>query len=98
MASEFGIKFNPIKTGFVHNLSLEMMETNQTNSTPYPNIPPILESDDREYHDAGITSTVSVAGHPLHPVLIVFPIAFLVGAAGTEAKILAGGRKIAPEM
>ncbi len=60
------------------------METNQRNSTPYPNIPPILESDDTEYRDPGITSTVSVAGHPLHPVLIVFPIAFLVGAAGTD--------------
>lgn len=84
MASEFGIKLNPIKTGFVQNLSVEIMETNQRNSTPYPNIPPILESDDTEYRDAGITSTVSVAGHPLHPVLIVFPIAFLVAAAGTD--------------
>lgn len=84
MASGFGIKFNLIKTGFVENLSLEIMETNQRNSTPYPNIPPILESDDREYRDAGITSTVSVAGHPAHPVLIVFPVAFLVGAAGTD--------------
>ncbi|MEG5016054.1 MULTISPECIES: DUF2231 domain-containing protein [unclassified Microcoleus] len=60
------------------------METNPRNSTPYPNLPPILESDDTEYRDAGITSTVSVAGHPLHPVLIVFPVAFLVGAAGTD--------------
>jgi len=84
MASEFGIKLNPIKTRFVENLSLEIMETNQRNSTPYPNIPPILESDDTEYRDAGITSTVSVAGHPAHPVLIVFPVAFLVGAAGTD--------------
>lgn len=84
MAIAFGINFNPIKTGFVQNLSVEIMETNQGNSTPYPNIPPILESDDREYRDAGITSTVSVAGHPAHPVLIVFPVAFLVGAAGTD--------------
>jgi uncharacterized membrane protein len=84
MAIAFGINFNPIKTRFVENLSLEIMETNQGNSTPYPNIPPILESDDTEYRDAGITSTVSVAGHPLHPVLIVFPIAFLVAAAGTD--------------
>lgn len=60
------------------------METNQRNTTPYPNIPPILESDDTEYRDPGITSTVSVAGHPLHPVLIVFPVAFLVAAAGTD--------------
>lgn len=60
------------------------METNQRNSTPYPNLPPILESDDREYRDAGITSSVAVAGHPLHPVLVLFPVAFLVGAAGTD--------------
>lgn len=60
------------------------METNQRNSTPYPNIPPILESHDTEYRDAGITSSVAVAGHPLHPVLVLFPVAFLVGAAGTD--------------
>lgn len=60
------------------------METNQRNSTPYPNIPPILESDDREYRDAGITSTLSVAGHPIHPIIVIFPVAFLVGAAGTD--------------
>ncbi|MEG4517591.1 MULTISPECIES: DUF2231 domain-containing protein [unclassified Microcoleus] len=60
------------------------METNPRNSTPYPNIPPILESDDREYRDAGITSTLSVAGHPLHPIIVIFPVAFLVGAAGTD--------------
>lgn len=84
MAIGFGIKLNPIKTVFVQNLSLEIMETNQRNSTPYPNIPPILESDDREYRDAGITSTLSVAGHPLHPVIVIFPVAFLVGAAGTD--------------
>jgi uncharacterized membrane protein len=60
------------------------METNQRNSTPYPNIPPILESHDTEYRDAGITSSVQIAGHPLHPVLVLFPVAFLVGAAGTD--------------
>ncbi|MEG4851194.1 DUF2231 domain-containing protein [Microcoleus sp. B5-D4] len=60
------------------------METNQRNSTPYPNLPPILESDDREYRDAGITSTLSVAGHPIHPIIVIFPVAFLVGAAGTD--------------
>ena len=84
MAIAFGIKFNPIKTVFVQNLSPQIMETNQRNSTPYPNIPPILESDDTEYRDSGITSTVSVAGHPLHPVIVTFPVAFLVGAAGTD--------------
>ncbi|MEG5031573.1 DUF2231 domain-containing protein [Microcoleus sp. AT3-D2] len=60
------------------------METNPRNSTPYPNIPPILESHDTEYRDAGITSSVAIAGHPLHPAIVLFPIAFLVGAAGTD--------------
>ena len=60
------------------------METNPRNSTPYPNLPPILESLDTEYRDAGITSSVAIAGHPLHPVLVLFPVAFLVGAAGTD--------------
>ena len=60
------------------------METNPRNSTPYPNIPPILESHDTEYRDAGITSSVAIAGHPIHPAIVLFPIAFLVGAAGTD--------------
>ena len=33
------------------------METNPRNTAPFPNIPPILETDDREYHDGGIVST-----------------------------------------
>jgi len=28
----------------------------------------------------GVKSTASIAGHPIHPILIPFPIAFLVGA------------------
>ncbi|MCU0546517.1 MAG: DUF2231 domain-containing protein [Oscillatoriaceae cyanobacterium Prado104] len=60
------------------------MATNQRNSTPFPNIPPLLESDDREYRDTGIVSSVSIAGHPLHPVIVIFPVAFLVGAMGTD--------------
>ena len=60
------------------------METNPRNSTPYPNIPPILESDDTEYRDAGITSTLSVACDSIHPIIVIFPVAFLVGAAGSD--------------
>ena len=60
------------------------METNQTDSAPFPNIPPILESLDSEYRDSGITSSINIAGHPIHPVLVIFPVAFLVGAAGTD--------------
>ncbi|MDM9382935.1 DUF2231 domain-containing protein [Chlorogloeopsis sp. ULAP01] len=56
------------------------METQQRNTTPYPNIPAFLESDDREFRDTGVPSTVAIAGHPIHPILVQFPIAFLVGA------------------
>jgi len=65
-----------------------MMETTettqQTTSTPYPNIPPIIESDDREYRDSGVPSTVAIAGHPLHPLSVIFPIAFLAAALGSD--------------
>jgi uncharacterized membrane protein len=61
------------------------METQQTNSTPFPNIPPIIESDDREYRDTGVPSTVTIAGHPLHPLSMIFPIAFLAAALVTDA-------------
>ena len=32
----------------------------------------------------GVKSTVSIAGHPLHPVMIPFPIAFLIGTLVTD--------------
>ncbi len=60
------------------------METTERSTTPYPNIPPIIESDDREYRDTGVPSTVAIAGHPLHPLSVIFPIAFLAGALGTD--------------
>jgi uncharacterized membrane protein len=31
-----------------------------------------------------IPSTASIAGHPIHPMLVPFPIAFLVGALATD--------------
>jgi uncharacterized membrane protein len=52
--------------------------------TQVPSIPPLIESEPRDYEDTGITSTVSVAGHPFHPLLVTFPVAFLVGAAATD--------------
>ncbi|MFN6567589.1 hypothetical protein A6770_16115 [Nostoc minutum NIES-26] len=58
--------------------------TQQTTSTPYPNIPPIIESDDKEYRDSGVPSTVAIAGHPLHPLSVIFPIAFLAAALGSD--------------
>lgn len=60
------------------------METTETTSTPFPNIPPVIESDDREYHDSGVPSTVAIAGHPLHPLTVIFPIAFLAAALGSD--------------
>lgn len=52
--------------------------------TQTPNIPPLIESNEREYRDSGIPSTVAIAGHPLHPLIVTFPIAFLTGAFGTD--------------
>jgi uncharacterized membrane protein len=52
--------------------------------TQTPNIPPLIESDEREYQDSGVPSTVAIAGHPLHPLLVTFPIAFLTAALGTD--------------
>ncbi len=60
------------------------METTEPNSTPFPNFPPMIESDDREYLDSGVPSTVAIAGHPLHPLSIIFPIAFLAAALGSD--------------
>jgi uncharacterized membrane protein len=52
--------------------------------TQTPNIPPIIESDEREYRDTGVPSTVAIAGHPLHPLLVTFPIAFLTSVLATD--------------
>lgn len=52
--------------------------------TQVPNIPPFIESDEREYRDSGVPSTVAIAGHPLHPLIVTFPIAFLTGALATD--------------
>ena len=51
---------------------------------PYPNLPPVIESLESEYTNSGITSSVAIAGHPIHPVIVVFPVAFLTAAAGTD--------------
>jgi len=32
----------------------------------------------------GVRSTASIGGHPIHPMLVPFPIAFLVGALATD--------------
>lgn len=56
----------------------------EENQTPYPNIPPIIESREDEYVGSGITSTVAIAGHPIHPVIVTFPIVFLTSAAAAD--------------
>ncbi|MBW4454547.1 MAG: DUF2231 domain-containing protein [Nostoc indistinguendum CM1-VF10] len=63
---------------------MESTETTQTGSTPFPNIPPVIESNDSEYVDTGVPSTVAIAGHPLHPLTVIFPIAFLAAALGSD--------------
>ena len=40
------------------------------------------------YHRHGVQSTAAIAGHPLHHMLIVFPVAFLIGALGTDIAFL----------
>jgi uncharacterized membrane protein len=66
------------------------METQETrpnhgsNDVPYPNIPPIIDSRATEYYGTGITSSVAIFGHPIHPIIVIFPIAFLSGVAGTD--------------
>lgn len=52
--------------------------------TQTPNIPPVIESEESDYRDSGVPSTVAIAGHPLHPPLVVFPVALLVAAAATD--------------
>jgi uncharacterized membrane protein len=52
--------------------------------TQTPNIPPFIESDEQEYRDSGVPSTVAIAGHPLHPLLVTFPIAFLTAPLATD--------------
>ena len=52
--------------------------------SPYPSIPALIDSRDTEYKGTGITSSVAILGHPIHPVIVIFPVAFLSAAAGTD--------------
>jgi uncharacterized membrane protein len=40
---------------------------------------------------SGVRSNVHIFGHPIHPILVPFPIAFLVGAAFTDVASLVTG-------
>lgn len=50
-----------------------------------PDIPLLIESDEAELRDSGVPSTVHIAKHPLHPLIVTFPIAFLTGTLVTDA-------------
>lgn len=52
--------------------------------TQTPNIPPVIESEESNYRDSGVPSTVAVAGHPIHPAIITLPIGLLVTAPVTD--------------
>lgn len=73
------------------------METQQPpndarGNVPYPNLPPLIDSLESEYRGTGITSTVQIFGHPIHPIIVIFPVAFLSAVAGTDlAYWLVGG-------
>jgi uncharacterized membrane protein len=40
--------------------------------------------------EKGVKSTASIGGHPIHPLLVPFPIAFLIGALLTDLAYLGG--------
>jgi uncharacterized membrane protein len=49
-----------------------------------PDIPLLIESDEAELRDSGVPSTVHIAKHPLHPLIVTFPIAFLTATLVTD--------------
>jgi uncharacterized membrane protein len=61
-----------------------MDSTKDSTRTPYPNVPPLIESKASEYYGSGNTSTVNIFGHPVHPIIVVFPVALLGIAAGSD--------------
>lgn len=44
----------------------------------------VSNSHDRRRLVEGVESTANIAGHPIHPMLVLFPAAFLVGALVTD--------------
>ncbi|MBD1903988.1 DUF2231 domain-containing protein [Funiculus sociatus GB2-A5] len=52
--------------------------------TQTPNVPPLIESDESDYRDSGVTSTVAIAAHPLHPLIVTFPITLLTTPAAAD--------------
>lgn len=62
----------------------EARQTHSSNNVPYPSVPPLIDSRETEYRSSGITSTLAILGHPIHPVIVIFPIGFLSAAAGFD--------------
>ncbi|MFP4006784.1 MAG: DUF2231 domain-containing protein [Spirulinaceae cyanobacterium] len=56
----------------------------QNTNVPYPNIPPLIDSRETEYRGTGETSSAAIFGHPIHPIIVIFPVAFLSGGAGSD--------------
>jgi uncharacterized membrane protein len=48
------------------------------------NLEPLIEGNEQEYHDSGIPSSVAILGHPLHPFIVTFPVAFLTTVLLTD--------------
>lgn len=56
-----------------------------------PDLPPLIETVERDYVDSGLPSTVAIAGHPLHPLIVTVPIAFLVAVPLSDIVYLLSG-------
>lgn len=56
----------------------------RSQDVPHPNLPPLIDSRATEYWGTGTTSSVAIFGHPIHPIIVIFPIAFLSGVAGAD--------------
>ncbi len=63
---------------------MESVDFDSNSQTPYPNVSLVIDSRDTEYLGSGVTSSVAIAGHPIHPIIVTFPVAFLTGAAGSD--------------
>jgi uncharacterized membrane protein len=44
----------------------------------------VADQPERRHLVEGIESTANIAGHPIHPMLVLFPAAFMVGALATD--------------
>ncbi|MBD2257975.1 DUF2231 domain-containing protein [Pseudanabaena sp. FACHB-2040] len=66
--------------------------SSQGSGVPHPDIPLLIDSRETEYRGTGITSSVQIFGHPIHPIIVIFPVAFLSGVAGTDLGYLLTGR------